>query len=55
MKKRFYLSMGIIWLMASAVSFALYVQGKNPADLVRCGMFMFVGILYLHLDKKYRK
>ena len=45
----------MIWLTAAAATFLQYVQNEDPALLIRTGVFMLIGILYLYMNDKKRK
>ena len=55
MKKPKYLNFGMIWVMAAAVSLVLYIQYLDPANLVRAGLFLAMGVFYFWMNKRSKK
>lgn len=55
MKKPSFRSFGLIWIAAAIASFALFVNTLDGGALVRCGVFLMAGMLYLWADWRRRK
>ena len=55
MKKPSFRSFGLIWVAAAIASFALFVNTLDGGALVRCGVFLMAGMLYLWADWRRRK
>ena len=55
MKRPKYFTFGMIWLTAAAATFLQFVQSGDRTVLVRTGVFMFIGILYLYMNDKGKK
>ena len=55
MKKPNYFTFGMIWLTAAAATFLQFVQSEDRTVLVRTGVFMLIGILYLYMNDKNKK
>ena len=45
----------MIWLTAAAATFLQFVQNEDRTMLVRTGVFMLIGILYLYMNDKNKK
>ena len=45
----------MIWLTAAAATFLQFVQSEDRTVLVRTGVFMLIGILYLYMNDKNKK
>ena len=52
MKSHRDLTYALIWFLASAVSFYQCVEYSSSAALTRCGLFMLMGVVYLHSFRK---
>ena len=55
MKKPKYFTFAMIWLTAAAATFLQFVQSEDRTVLVRTGVFMLIGILYLYMNDKNKK
>ena len=55
MKKPSFRSFGLIWVAAAIASFALFVNTQDRGALVRCGIFLMAGMLYLWADWRRRR
>ena len=45
----------MIWIAAAIISFTLFMNSRDGGALVRCGIFLMAGMLYLWADSRRRK
>lgn len=50
MKAPSFFSLGMIWIAAAIISFTLFMNTRDGGALVRCGVFLMAGMLYLWAD-----
>ena len=56
MKQPNYLSFGMAWIMAAAVSVMNFLQYQNDrGNLIRGGLFLAMGVYYLWLNRKNKR
>ena len=55
MKLPSFFSLGMIWVAAAIISFTLFVNSRDGGALVRCGIFLLAGVLYLWADRRRKK